>query len=570
MANRDQTFSNSSRKMKEGKEKEGRCKATNKKKATQTGRESKQQQKNAPPFPLFPIRHGRQNKSSPNHPQTIEDVAKSVLGGTLDLIHLAATAIKDHTGEYCAGDCNINRDLQLRVVNERYILTKSDDPTKKYDKNFVHKRHVCDGCRVSPIVGYRYHAVNKFNFDLCHKCFNREMLLQKDDEEIIEREAHPVTCAAGDKVVAFQLVQLDSDKHFFQKKKMNWLENPNLLWEQVLNGKASNPFTPGIEGQPKKRKLPSAKRVAKIVPQDALAQDSDNSDLTKAIEQSFCILKAKKESFGEEESLTKAETCSDTRTEKDSTAKAKATEKRDEKIIEEIESETNSDNNTNAECCTKLNPDAGMAAGTETPEKTDRSMPVESTSDLPSKLVEKDEINHSDDHFEDDGIFVDNEEKKLNHSDECEEYERVGLLEEAESCTSPNSDQEGDNTTSREILSKLAAKDKEDFPHDECEEDALLVQNKVDEHECDFALLEKKEECQSICSDDNIAEDNSSCKQSLDGTIDSEEYGDLDLDELACDWSFSSKEASLCSEAESDHISNATPESADDWDLLDD
>ena len=36
---------------------------------------------------------------------------------------------------------------------------------------FIHGRHTCDGCLVTPIVGIRYHATNVPDYDLCQKCF---------------------------------------------------------------------------------------------------------------------------------------------------------------------------------------------------------------------------------------------------------------------------------------------------------------------------------------------------------------------------------------------------------------
>jgi len=38
------------------------------------------------------------------------------------------------------------------------------------DPNFVHSRHTCDGCGMSPIVGYRWHSTNIANYDLCNGC----------------------------------------------------------------------------------------------------------------------------------------------------------------------------------------------------------------------------------------------------------------------------------------------------------------------------------------------------------------------------------------------------------------
>lgn len=37
-------------------------------------------------------------------------------------------------------------------------------------KDFIHGRHTCDGCFTTPIIGYRFHATNLPDYDLCSKC----------------------------------------------------------------------------------------------------------------------------------------------------------------------------------------------------------------------------------------------------------------------------------------------------------------------------------------------------------------------------------------------------------------
>lgn len=44
------------------------------------------------------------------------------------------------------------------------------DQTKEFDPAFCHTRHECDGCSVSPIIGFRYRATNIPNYDLCQTC----------------------------------------------------------------------------------------------------------------------------------------------------------------------------------------------------------------------------------------------------------------------------------------------------------------------------------------------------------------------------------------------------------------
>jgi len=42
------------------------------------------------------------------------------------------------------------------------------------DRDFIHGHHTCDGCRAKPIVGIRYHATDKPDYDLCEACFEQE------------------------------------------------------------------------------------------------------------------------------------------------------------------------------------------------------------------------------------------------------------------------------------------------------------------------------------------------------------------------------------------------------------
>ena len=39
-----------------------------------------------------------------------------------------------------------------------------------FDSTFIHGFHTCDGCKKKPIVGYRFHATNRPDYDLCMNC----------------------------------------------------------------------------------------------------------------------------------------------------------------------------------------------------------------------------------------------------------------------------------------------------------------------------------------------------------------------------------------------------------------
>jgi len=71
---------------------------------------------------------------------------------------------------------------------------------------FVHGRHTCDSCRISPIVGRRFHAVNLPDFDLCEAC-------------------HSSKPWDG---VLFEEVELERDR-IFQKDNSQKKEEPNKV-----------------------------------------------------------------------------------------------------------------------------------------------------------------------------------------------------------------------------------------------------------------------------------------------------------------------------------------------------
>ena len=55
---------------------------------------------------------------------------------------------------------------------------------ESFDPNFIHGRHTCDGCKVDPIVGYRYHSHAKPNYDLCHSCFSKKCEQNDTSEDL--------------------------------------------------------------------------------------------------------------------------------------------------------------------------------------------------------------------------------------------------------------------------------------------------------------------------------------------------------------------------------------------------
>jgi hypothetical protein len=55
--------------------------------------------------------------------------------------------------------------------NEDARTDATSPPPSASPPTFIHGRHTCDSCLVSPIVGKRYHATNLPDYDVCEVCF---------------------------------------------------------------------------------------------------------------------------------------------------------------------------------------------------------------------------------------------------------------------------------------------------------------------------------------------------------------------------------------------------------------
>eukprot|EP00592_Proboscia_alata_P014416 CAMPEP_0194393166 /NCGR_PEP_ID=MMETSP0174-20130528/123145_1 /TAXON_ID=216777 /ORGANISM="Proboscia alata, Strain PI-D3" /LENGTH=684 /DNA_ID=CAMNT_0039188821 /DNA_START=46 /DNA_END=2100 /DNA_ORIENTATION=+ len=91
----------------------------------------------------------------------------SVSGRSVDNTDCATSAV---------GKSHIHTDMRAVSENGHGSEQKGTaaSPEKKepdeIDPDFIHKRHTCDSCCISPIVGIRYHAQNIPDYDLCQDC----------------------------------------------------------------------------------------------------------------------------------------------------------------------------------------------------------------------------------------------------------------------------------------------------------------------------------------------------------------------------------------------------------------
>ena len=58
-----------------------------------------------------------------------------------------------------------------KVHVEKETLSDTDTPAPA--PFFIHARHTCDGCSITPIIGTRYRATKIPDFDLCEACYKR-------------------------------------------------------------------------------------------------------------------------------------------------------------------------------------------------------------------------------------------------------------------------------------------------------------------------------------------------------------------------------------------------------------
>uniref|UniRef100_A0A7S1BY67 ZZ-type domain-containing protein n=1 Tax=Corethron hystrix TaxID=216773 RepID=A0A7S1BY67_9STRA len=108
------------------------------------------------------------------------------------LVHKLSSAV-DATVEAC-GDA-IKKTAPKAMSACKFFNLPKISRNGDFDPEFVHIRHTCDNCGVSPIIGFRYHAVDLVNFDVCQIC--------KENYDIDETNS-----------IIFRQAQRNSDRNF--------------------------------------------------------------------------------------------------------------------------------------------------------------------------------------------------------------------------------------------------------------------------------------------------------------------------------------------------------------------
>lgn len=177
---------------------------------------------------------------------------------------------------------------------------KMDKSLECFDKHFIHGRHTCDGCYVSPILGIRYHASNLPDYDLCQGCFQK----YKGDE------------------IIFQPEELDRDKHLQRRWQMRKLRSER-------------------EAEYQKRSQGHRNTTQAVQPHQLVREVASNfcdSALKEAIKRSLEMQQKKSMESNETEVCDKADICSE--------SKNSIPEKKDSVIVEDASEESSHQENT--------------------------------------------------------------------------------------------------------------------------------------------------------------------------------------------------------------------------------
>lgn len=71
-------------------------------------------------------------------------------------------------------------------ASPEFVPKTSVQPETKIENAFIHGRHTCDSCLTTPIIGKRFRAINRADFDYCEKCYlNYKGDVLKFEEEIL-------------------------------------------------------------------------------------------------------------------------------------------------------------------------------------------------------------------------------------------------------------------------------------------------------------------------------------------------------------------------------------------------
>lgn len=195
------------------------------------------------------------------------------------------------------------RDTHTQVVDvpapKKPVATQEktmDESLECFDKHFIHGRHTCDGCYVSPILGLRYHATNLPDYDLCQGCFKK----YKGDE------------------IIFQPEELDRDKHLQRRWQMRKLRSER-------------------EAEYQKRSQGHLNSPQAVQPHQLVREVATNfcdSALKEAIKRSLEMQQKKSMESNTTEVRDKANTCS--------TPESVSPEKKDSVVVEDASEEESS------------------------------------------------------------------------------------------------------------------------------------------------------------------------------------------------------------------------------------
>jgi len=163
-------------------------------------------------------------------------------------------------------DSNVSTEFEKKQEEEAKDLNVSTGIKKKQEvpsdtfpvakhsgEGFIHGRHTCDGCGVTPIIGMRFHALNLPDHDLCAKCAHKNS--RKD--------------------IIFEPTELERDRYLQNKWKRQQLRLNN-----VVGGKCGGEMSSGNSPPFCSVDDVLAEAISRSL-QDVEPKDEENNELKK-------------------------------------------------------------------------------------------------------------------------------------------------------------------------------------------------------------------------------------------------------------------------------------------------
>jgi pyruvate/2-oxoglutarate dehydrogenase complex dihydrolipoamide acyltransferase (E2) component len=113
-------------------------------------------------------------------PPSVEDVIEAVMGIVGPAVRLSVQAVERAASQVAeahaaAAAVTASKPSRRTIPDNAKASppTAAATATPESGRPFIHMSHTCDECLTCPIVGERYHCMDKDDYDLCQSCYSK-------------------------------------------------------------------------------------------------------------------------------------------------------------------------------------------------------------------------------------------------------------------------------------------------------------------------------------------------------------------------------------------------------------